>query len=242
MDESRIGAHHKDCKILQFNKDKPERWAIEHICICASDKYLYCLSNPRYSKSKGGMTSVESAKLIFEKNELVKNSVITADTHFISFDMLKYLLESGIKYCISVPGTVLQEIYKKSLHVVIKQGRTVAAEFKDYICVTTDSRKKVNIITNIYNVSSTDEVQKENARNPLKFYDVHKRKADQFNFLFTKYLSPHCHNKLEGTLLNGYISIILTNAFLAYCSEEKDPLDHKQFLLSVSKDLLFKYK
>ena len=200
------------------------------------------LSQPRVSKKKGGKTPVESAIEIFNNFKNLKKTVVVGDSHFMSAEMIKYLMENNIHYMIAVSASVLQEIFKKGLMKSVANGKTHAAKFERYICITTDSRKKVNLITNIYDVETTDSVNKTNARMALNFYDDHKRKADQFNFLFTTYLSPHVHHHHESTLLSGYISICMTQAFLVYQKFDQNPVSHKQFLLTLSKELLSRYK
>jgi len=172
---------------------------------------------------------------------MLKKTIIIADTHFISAPFVDYLVENGYKYCIAVSSSILQNIFKNALMKSVTDGRTHCADLKKYLCVTTESRKKVNLITNIFNVESCENLHKIDSRKVLKFYDDHKRKADQFNFLYSYYLPKHSHHDISGTRLTAYIFFIFTNAFLIYKDLVDKEISHKQFLLSVTKDLLNKY-
>ena len=152
--------------------------------------------------------------------------------------MIHTLVDNHYKYCISVSGKVLQEVFSKGIKKSVTDGRTHCAKFKDYLCVTTESRKKVSIITNIFNVEPCKELKKINSRKVLTFYDDHKRKADQFNQLYIHYLSSHKHKEFEATVLSSFIMMIITNAFLVFQELEDNSLNHKQFLLSISEDLI----
>ena len=152
--------------------------------------------------------------------------------------MLDYLTKNGYKFNISVSASVLQNIFKNNLTKSVHHGRTHAAKFKDYMCVSTQSRKVVNLVTNIFNVFNCDKLQKVDAKKVLTFYDDHKRKADQFNALFTQCMNKHRYQNVESNLVNGYLSMILTNSFIVYSSIIEKPLNHKNFLLQLSKELL----
>eukprot|EP01080_Neovahlkampfia_damariscottae_P003198 gene3198-5514_t len=99
-----------------------------------------------------------------------------------------------------------------------------------------------SIITNAFKIQDSKDTTEEQATKVANFYDTHKKKAENFQALYTIYLNPHRHATVEGTLTDVYLQMILTNAFLIYRNTNKSPLSHKDFLSNIASSLLQKYR
>src|SRR5205807_865144 len=67
---------------------------------------------------------------------------------------------------------------------------------------------------------------------------VPKRSGDRFNRLWTNFHCNHPHKNIDQSILIGWLEWSLCNDFILQKLHSHESLPHKEFLLSISKELL----
>jgi hypothetical protein len=234
VDETRFAAHHEDCPYIQFNKDKPAKWAIEYVTMAIEDHYLYALEGPHYSVEKGGETKINLMKKLLDNTlESSKIHTVIADSNFCSKDSLDYLLQSGNYFILGARPKNDSKSWKQ-LNNTTFNGKTRCVKWNDCLYTATDNRAKVDLITNLYEVKEASTMTKEKGRRVLESYDEKKHQVDNFNALLAKYLYTHSHKNWKGTLFTHFVYLIFTNAYILYKKTVKKPISHCEFLEELS--------
>ncbi|EGG15940.1 hypothetical protein DFA_09611 [Cavenderia fasciculata] len=153
VDESRIKAKPRDKDLLSFNKDKPEKWAIEYNTLSdTKTRYLLAMIP---SKEYNGETSfqklVESVKL-----DTKKDYHITADSKFSTLNQISYLERNGMYGTLCIKADRLpSEVWKVGIIVGLPQWKSRFA-FKGATIAAGYHRNKVmRLATNSFKMKSS---------------------------------------------------------------------------------------
>jgi hypothetical protein len=108
------------------------------------------------------------------------------------------------------------------------------------VAASTHSNKIINLISNGFGVQDITEGQPDakERRLMLETYDEHKGYTDQFDHLVSSYEITHRWKCDQMNLLMGWFQYALTNAYIIYINQIKDPETHKNFLIQVAKEFL----
>ncbi|GAM18133.1 hypothetical protein SAMD00019534_013080 [Acytostelium subglobosum LB1] len=239
IDESRIKAKPTMHAGLSYNKEKPEKWAFEINTIGDTDtRYLLGMM-----PSKEATGEIALAQLI-EKMPLDKDKHyhLTADSKFSNFAQLKRLKLIGIEATLCIKkGRLPSEVYKVGIANCLPPGLSRFATQEGIIAAAYHNKKIIQLATTFFDVQESPERRLQSERQDiLDLYDDTKRGLDQFNQLATYFWHDHPHSSQQQSQQLGYISYALTNSYIMYTRNVKDPMSHRNYVKSIAKSLLVK--
>eukprot|EP01133_Synstelium_polycarpum_P007427 gene7427-8688_t len=233
IDESRIKAKPND-------KDKPEKWALEHNTI-ADTQTGYLVSLMDIKEETSGFVAFR--KLV-ERAPLVDGRVhhFTADNKFSNFDNLDWLLEKGhlgtvcIK-SVTKPSTVWKVGIRRGLEKNLSRfaRRTENGQKRWLTACCYYNNAVIQIATTAFIVRKSKKRVLDAARKTvLDQYDNTKRAVDHFNQLYYSYSHTNPHSSIIQSKVIAWFGFALTNSYIIYTEKVKEPLKHKQFLMAVA--------
>jgi hypothetical protein len=238
VDKTRFAAHHEDCPYIQFDKDKSAKWAIEFVTIAIEDHYLFAIEGPNYPVEKGGETKINLMKKMLENSlDSTKIHTIIADSNFFTKDSVDYLIQSGNYFILAARSKNDLKMWKP-LNKTTFDGETRCVKWNDCLYTATDNGKKVDLITNLYEVKEASSTTKNKGRSVLESYEEKKHQVEHFNALLANYLYTHSHKNWKGNLFTHFVYLIFTNAYILYKRTVKKPMSHCEFLEDLSYSFL----
>ena len=236
IDEARIPAHPRNEDPLSFNKDKPERWAME--CHTLNDTATSYLLNFDLPKSESAFESLHSLATWIPDPP---KHHITADKHFGNLPQLEKLAQAGFYATLNCKeNSQPTKLWKGGLGVGLPKGKSRWAKKNNITAACFYNKGKLHLLSNALIVSDGGLSNYVERKKFLDHYDATKRGGDQFNLMVANFHNHHSHNSPSRSFLVGVIEWGLTNGYILYKYNTKTPLSHRDYLMEIVTYLLKK--
>jgi hypothetical protein len=164
---------------------------------------------------------------------------ITANKHFGNIEQAEKLTEKGLFFTLNCKANSKPTIlWKRGLARGLPKFWSRFAHKGLLIAAAFHSKGKLHFLSNFFQVVETPNSDGAERGKMIQHYDNTKRGRDQFNQLVANFHNPHPHKQGKHSLLHGWIEWGLTNGFILYKLNIKQPLTHRHYLQYLSAYLL----
>lgn len=235
IDETRIRFAGRYGGII-YTPTKPAKRALE--CYSMADETRYLLDFiPRFKGSKLTPSAViqQFTSLLPQPSKSYGTYIVVGDSRFGSVDIAEKLHSEGFLFILANGKARPSFLWKYGLHYNLRQGEEKAAKKGDLLATSTYSRKRVNLLSNAFDVGDSMNYKPQQV---LNYYDATKHYVDDFNRHVAEYYYDHRHYKWTQAFFDGLLKMAVTNAFMIYRSVIRNPLSHREFIEALIKDLI----
>lgn len=221
-----------------YSPTKPAKRALESYGMADESSYLWdFIARLKASKITPTNAIRQFISALPQPSISTGTYILIGDSKFGTLDIAQELDRMNFLYILGSGKSRPSYFWKYGLHRKLKKGEEKAAKKGKVIAVSTFSRKKVNLLSNAFQLGDTKNYKPQKV---LEYYDAKKHFVDDFNRHAADYYYDHRHYKWTQAFFDGLLKIAVTNAFMIYRSVVHNPLSHREFIEELITYLILK--
>ncbi len=139
--------------------------------------------------------------------------VIFSYSRYGLIDSANIIAESENFFVLSSASSRPCYLRQNGIHMMMDNIAIFSAWRDQFLAVTFDDNKKVNILTNYFNSGRGDGYTE---LSPLEAYREHSGRVDHFNHLVAEHQFHHRHYSWKIALFDGLLKFAVTNSYIIY--------------------------